>query len=100
MASEQKSPPNSSPNKPGTLKLPSRTSTILAHNKIALHSLKYLSNSILGVLIGIRYKGNNNTTNVHVMDAIPILHNSFSAMVVELAFLQVRENNCLINSTF
>ena len=70
-------------------KLPSRSCSTLAHNKIVLHSLKYLSNSVLGVLIGIRFRGENNVTNIHVLDAIPILHNTFSAMIVELSFLQI-----------
>ena len=89
MAQANQNDQKSSAKQPPIPKLPSRSCTTLAHNKIVLHSLKYLSNAILGVLIGIRYKGNNNTMNIHVVDAIPIFHNSFSAMIVELAFLQV-----------
>eukprot|EP00483_Globobulimina_turgida_P001943 UN01945 len=67
-----------------------RTCTVLAHNKMVLHSLKHLSRPVFGLLIGITYKDSNHTC-IHVMDTIPLQHNFFSSMVIEVGFLQIQE---------
>ena len=69
-----------------------RTCSILAHNKMVLHSLKHLSRPIFGVLIGITYKhAKSGETYCHIMDAIPLQHNFYSSMVIEVAFLQIQQ---------
>jgi len=69
-----------------------RTCSVLAHNKMLLHALKYLSRPVFGVLIGTTYKDKESSnTFVHIMDAIPLQHNFFSSMVVEIAFMQIQE---------
>jgi len=65
-----------------------RTCTAMAHNKMTLHALKHLTCTPVGILIG--YAVDSKTSSfVHVMDAIPLYHNYFSAMLVEVAFMQV-----------
>eukprot|EP00485_Elphidium_margaritaceum_P010358 CAMPEP_0202703838 /NCGR_PEP_ID=MMETSP1385-20130828/16637_1 /ASSEMBLY_ACC=CAM_ASM_000861 /TAXON_ID=933848 /ORGANISM="Elphidium margaritaceum" /LENGTH=297 /DNA_ID=CAMNT_0049361753 /DNA_START=40 /DNA_END=930 /DNA_ORIENTATION=- len=70
-----------------------RTCTVYAHNKMICHALKHLSGSVFGLLIGTTYKDprSSNTTYCHVMDVIPLQHTVFSAMVIEVAFLQIEE---------
>eukprot|EP01083_Nonionella_stella_P070467 188562_1 len=67
-----------------------RTCSVLAHNKMVFHALKHLSRPVIGLLIGITYKDKDKTF-IHVMDAIPLQHNFFSAMVIEVAFLQITQ---------
>merc|ERR1712176_89174 len=69
-----------------------RTCSVLAHNKMLLHALKYLSRPVFGVLIGTTYKDKESSnTYVHIMDVIPLQHNFFSSMVVEIAFMQIQD---------
>merc|ERR1740116_432863 len=54
------------------------------------HSLKHLNSSVFGLLIGVTYQGSDGTY-CHIMDVIPLQHAFFSAMVVEVAVLQIEE---------
>lgn len=74
----------------GNTKCGQRTCNVLAHNKMICHALKHLNSSVFGLLIGVTYQ-DSNKTYCHIMDAIPLQHNFFSAMVVEVAALQIEE---------
>jgi len=69
-----------------------RTCSVIAHNKMVLHALKHLSSAVFGLLIGVTYKEeSSSSTYMHIMDAIPLQHTCFSAMLIEVAFLQIQE---------
>jgi len=67
---------------------PQRSFSVWSHNKMVLHALKYTARPVLGLLIGYR-KTTDRQSFIHIIDAIPLIHNTFSAMVVELAFAQI-----------
>lgn len=70
----------------------SKTCSILAHNKMVLHALKHLHRPIFGLLIGNTFRDNSSQiTYCHIMDIIPLQHNIYSSMVIEIAFLQIQQ---------
>ena len=76
----------------GKLSRQSKTCTVLAHNKMVLHALSHLHRPIFGLLIGNTFRNDkSNKTEIHIMDIIPLQHNIFSSMVIEIAFLQIQE---------